>query len=50
MTQKNEARSQSIDFTFLSKRILQGAGIALILITIFLLQAGNLIRNGESSG
>ena len=37
MTQKNNVTTQPVHPASLSKRMLQGAGIALVLITIFLL-------------
>jgi hypothetical protein len=40
MTQRNESQTQPIHTASLGKRMLQGAGIALILITIFLFGAG----------
>ena len=41
MTQRKYLATASIDTALLSKRMLQGAGIALILIIVFLLQAGD---------
>ena len=40
MTQENNLRTDSIHSSSLAVRMLQGAGIALILIAIFLLNAG----------
>ena len=40
MTHKSHSTTSSLHSASLSKRMLQGAGIALILITIFLLTAG----------
>jgi hypothetical protein len=40
MTQKNDLTTLPVHSASLSKRMMQGAGIALILITIFLLGAG----------
>jgi hypothetical protein len=40
MTQRNELEMQPIHAASMGKRMLQGAGIALILIIIFLLSAG----------
>lgn len=40
MTQGNESQNQPIHTASVGKRMLQGAGIALILIVVFLLSAG----------
>jgi hypothetical protein len=40
MTQRNELQNQPIHAASAGKRMLQGAGIALILIIVFLLSAG----------
>jgi hypothetical protein len=50
MTQQNNVTQQPIHSASLVKRMLQGAGIALTLITLFLLSAEKLTLADQSYG